>query len=109
MYHEIFTFTYVCSSGLPYFMNKEFVYLKVLWFVHVRYVIHVSFKEIHIFSVLHCLFRFTLFNTVLILHLKGKFSFSSLLKCRNKTSESCVVITAQNETCLDLRLSQAWL
>jgi hypothetical protein len=39
---------------------------------------------------------------VLILHLNGKFSFSSLLKCENKSSESCVVITAQNQT--DIRI-----
>jgi hypothetical protein len=39
MFHETFTFPYVRSSGLPYYVNEKFSYPKV---PQIRYMLHDS-------------------------------------------------------------------
>jgi hypothetical protein len=96
IYHEIFTFTHVRS----YFMNKEFSCLKVLWFCTHSLCGSCFFQRTPTYPLFYISFTFSLcsITTVLILHLNGKFYFSSLLKYESKASESCVVITARSRT-----------
>lgn len=95
IYNTIFTFTHARS----YFMKKQFC-LKVLRFCTHSLCGSCFFQRTPTYPLIFIFFTVSLssITTVFILNFNGKLSFPSSQKYESKTSESCVVITAQNRT-----------